>query len=87
MAIKPKKLHKGDTVAILSPSKGLPSIFPNIFDNGIKMLQENFDLKIKEFPTSRMSINELYENPEIRAKDINNAFLDKDVKAIFTSIV
>lgn len=86
MAIKPKKLQKGDTVAVLSPSKGLPSLFPHIFDNGIKILQERFGLKIKEFPTARMSIDELYKNPEIRAKDINHAFFDKDVKAIFTSI-
>jgi len=86
MAIKPKKLRNGDTVAVLSPSKGLPSKFPYVFDNGIRILQEKFGLKIKEFPTARMSIDELYANPEIRAKDINNAFLDNDVNAIFTSI-
>ncbi|PIR03964.1 MAG: LD-carboxypeptidase [Candidatus Magasanikbacteria bacterium CG11_big_fil_rev_8_21_14_0_20_39_34] len=86
MAIKSRKLQKGDTVAVLSPSKGLPFIFPHIFDNGIKILKENFGLKIKEFPTARMSIDKLYGNPKIRAEDINNAFLDKEVKAIFTSI-
>lgn len=86
MVIKPKKLQKGDTVAVLSPSKGLPSIFPHIFDNGIKILKEKFELKVKEFPTTRMEIGKLYENPKIRAEDINNAFLDKEVKAILTSI-
>lgn len=86
MVIKPKKLQKGDTIAVLSPSKGLPSMFPYIFDNGIKALKEKFGLKIKEFPTARMDSNKLYENPKIRAEDINNAFLDKSVKAIFTSI-
>ena len=86
MAIKSKKLQRGDTIAVLSPSKGLPSKFPDIFDNGIKILKEKFGLKIKEFPTARMELNKLYESPKIRAEDINNAFLDKSVKAIFTSI-
>lgn len=86
MAIKSNKLQKGDTVAVLSPSKGLPSKFPHIFDNGIKILEEKFGLRIKEFPTARMDATKLYENPKIRAEDINNAFFDKDVKAIFTSI-
>ncbi|VVB80141.1 LD-carboxypeptidase [uncultured archaeon] len=84
--IKPKKLSKGDTVAVLSPSKGLPSVFPHVFDNGLKVLREKFGLKIKEFPTARMNLKELHENPKIRAKDINDAFLDKDVKAIIASI-
>jgi len=84
--IKPNKLTKGDTIAVLSPSKGLPSIFPHVFDNGLKILKEKFGLKIKEFPTARMDIKELYENPKIRAEDINNAFLDKNVKAIIASI-
>ena len=86
MAIKPNKLQKGDTIAVLSPLKGLPSKFPHIFNNGIKILKEKFGLKIKEFPTARMDLDKLYENPKIRAEDINNAFLDKSVKAIFTSI-
>ena len=33
-----------------------------------------------------MSADYLWENPEFRANDINNAFADKKVKAIFTSI-
>ena len=33
-----------------------------------------------------MSVGFLRENPQIRAKDINDAFADPEVKAIFTSI-
>ena len=83
--IKPKKLQKGDTVAIVSPSWGGPSIFPHIYENGLKIL-EKWGLKIKEYPTARMSAVFLRENPQIRAKDINDAFADSDVKAIFASI-
>lgn len=77
---------KGDTIAVLSPSKGLPSKFPHIFDNGLKILKENFGLKIKEFSTAKMDDEKIYLNPKIRAEDINKAFADKEVKAIITSI-
>ncbi len=85
MIIKPKKLKKGDTVAIVSPSWGGPNIFPHIYEAGIKAL-EDIGLKIKEFPSARKDADYLYKNPEFRAKDINNAFADKEVKAIFASI-
>ncbi len=83
--IKPKKLQKGDTVAIVSPSWGGPNIFPHIYENGLKIL-EKWEIRIKEYPTARMSVGFLRENPQIRAKDINDAFADPEVKAIFTSI-
>ncbi|MHB8710092.1 MAG: S66 peptidase family protein [Minisyncoccota bacterium] len=82
---KPEKLKRGDTVAIVSPSWGGPSIFPHIYENGLKVLQE-WDLKIKEFPTARMDAAFTRVNPQIRAKDINDAFADAEVKAIFASI-
>lgn len=82
---KPGKLKPGDIVAIVSPSWGGPSVFPYIYENGLKVLSE-WGLKIKEFPTARMDASFLRANPQIRAKDINNAFADPEVKAIFTSI-
>ena len=83
--IKSKKLKKGDTIAIVSPSWGGPSIFPHIYESGIKTL-EKLGFKIKEFPTARKQADYLYKNPKFRAKDINDAFADKEIKAIFTSI-
>lgn len=85
MAIKPKKLQKGDTVAAVSPSWGGPSVFPHIYESGIKVL-ENLGLKIKEYPSAKKDADYLYNNPEFRAKDINDAFADSEVKAIFVSI-
>lgn len=85
MAIKSKKLQKGDIVAIVSPSWGGPSIFPHVFESGIKTL-ENLGLKIKELPSARKDADFLDKNPEFRAKDINDAFADEEVKAIFVSI-
>jgi len=85
MVIKSKKLQKGDTIAIVSPSGGGPSLFPHIYESGIETLK-NLGFKIKEFPSARKEADFLYKNPEFRAKDINDAFADIEVKAIITSI-
>ena len=82
---KPEKLKRGDAVAIVSPSWGGPSIFPHVYEKGLKILRD-WGLKIKEFPTARMNASFLRAHPRVRAKDINDAFADKEVKAIFTSI-
>lgn len=82
---KPLRLKPGDTVAIVSPSWGGPSIFPHVYENGLKVLK-SFGLNIKEFPTARAGNDFLSKNPEARAKDINDAFADTEVKAIFASI-
>lgn len=81
----PQKLKSGDTVAIISPSWGGPSAFTHIYENGLKILEE-WGLKVKEYPTTRAEADYLRKNPEVRAKDVNDAFADPEVKAIFTSI-
>ncbi|OGL65053.1 microcin C7 resistance protein MccF [Candidatus Uhrbacteria bacterium RIFCSPLOWO2_01_FULL_47_24] len=83
--IKPKRLKQGDVVAIISPSWGGPSAFPHIYENGLKILRE-WGLKIKEFPATRADAEFLRQNPKVRAKEINDAFADPKIKAIFTSI-
>jgi muramoyltetrapeptide carboxypeptidase LdcA involved in peptidoglycan recycling len=83
--IKPAKLHTGDTLAIISPSWGGPSVFPHIYESGIKNL-ESLGFRTKEFPTARGDAKYQYENPKVRAEDINNAFADKEVKGIITTI-
>src|SRR3989339_491181 len=82
---KPAKLKSGDKVAIVSPSWGGPSVFPHVYENGIKFLKE-WGLEIVEYPTARMDAGFLRENPQVRAKDINDAFTNPEIKAIFASI-
>lgn len=82
---KPTRLQMGDAVAIVSPSWGGPSIFPHVYENGLREL-ENFGLQIKEYPTARANDEFLAKNPQARARDINDAFADPQVKAIFISI-
>lgn len=86
MIKKPDRLQPNDKVAILSPSWGGPSVFPKIYELGLKNLKNVFQLEPIEFPTARMDANITYLNPKIRAKDINDAFSDPDIKAIITTI-
>src|SRR5699024_9109750 len=84
--IKVKKLKPGSKIAIISPSNGLPFLFPGIYELGLKNLREIFEFEIIEMPTARMNPNELYNNPKLRANDINQAFKDNSVDGIITSI-
>lgn len=84
--IKPKRLKKGSRIAVVSPSNGLPFLFPDIYELGLKNLREIIGLDIVEMPTARMSPDKLYKNPKTRADDINNAFADDSIDGIITSI-
>jgi muramoyltetrapeptide carboxypeptidase len=44
--IKSKKLQKGDTVEIISPSSAIPDEFKKYFNRGVKFL-EGLGLKVK----------------------------------------
>lgn len=83
--IKPERLRKGDTVAVISPSWGGPSVFPHIYESGLETLIA-LGLKIKEYPTARADADQTYNNPRMRADDVNNAFEDPEVKAVIASI-
>jgi muramoyltetrapeptide carboxypeptidase LdcA involved in peptidoglycan recycling len=84
--IKPKGLNYGSTIAIISPSNGLPYLFPDIYELGLQNLREIMGFEIVEMPTARMSPNDLYRHPELRAKDINDCFVDDNIDGIITSI-
>jgi muramoyltetrapeptide carboxypeptidase LdcA involved in peptidoglycan recycling len=84
--IFPRRLSPGDTVAVLSPSWGGPHLFPHVFDLGLRNLTQTLGVQVREFPTTRMSADALYRDPKARAADINAAFADPDIRAIFASI-
>lgn len=86
MNIKDYKLKRGDKVAVIAPSSGKAEKFPNVYREGIKNIEEIFGLTVVEFPTTKMSDDQLYNNPELRAKDINNAFADSSIRGIITTI-
>ena len=82
---KPVRLKPGDLVGIVSPSWGGPEMFPHVYENGLNFLK-SLGLKIQEYPGTRAKDDYINANPQARARDINDAFADKAVKAIFTSI-
>lgn len=78
----PEKVHPGDKVAILSPSAGLPEIFPEVYEAGLERLRSIFGLIPVEYPSTR----KMHTPPAERARDIHAAFSDPEIKAIITSI-
>lgn len=78
----PSKPVPGDKVAILSPSSGLPELFPAVYELGLRRLQDHFHLVPVEYPTTRR----MHSSPADRARDLHAAFADPDIKAILCSI-
>lgn len=76
------KLSSHDQVAVISPSNGLPQIFPEVYELGLKRIKEEFNLIPKEYPTTRIMGAPL----EDRARDIMAAFSDPANKAVIASI-
>lgn len=83
---KPKQLKENDTIAVLTPSWGGPSIFPHVLDQGISVLKNVFKLNIKEYSNTRMEADSIYRNPKLRANAINAAFADEEVDGIISTI-
>lgn len=48
------KLSPGDQVGIISPSAGLPGLFPWVQDLGLERMRDIFGLIPVEYPTTRM---------------------------------
>jgi muramoyltetrapeptide carboxypeptidase LdcA involved in peptidoglycan recycling len=76
---KPKR---GDRVAIVSPSSGLPGLFPTPYELGLQRLREDLGLVPVEYPTTRR----MGSTPADRAADLHAAFEDPTIAAIITSI-
>ena len=80
------RLNVGDTVALLTMSWGGPHAFPHVYTLGKKRLEEQFGLVVKEYPSTLASAEELFASPEMRAKDVTNAFHDPTVQGIISTI-
>ncbi|THA71019.1 LD-carboxypeptidase [Streptomyces sp. A0958] len=78
----PPKPRPGDRVAVLSPSSGLPGVFPLPHELGPRRLREEFGLEPVEYPCTR----KMGSTPQERAADIHAAFADPDIKAVISSI-
>ena len=86
--IKPAHLQKGDTVAIVSLSRGMLGEPWAIHKLTIaqERLENDYGLRVKVMPNALKGVKYLYEHPEARAADLMDAFRDKTVKAVFNAI-
>jgi len=83
--IKPKRLRKGDTIGIISPSSPLAGLVPHRVERGIKMI-ERLGFKAIISPHALNVKDYLSGTPKERADDLNLFFADKNIKAIFSFI-
>lgn len=86
--VVPKKLVAGDKVACVSLSWGGAGDddLRWRYELGKKRLVEEFGLVVVEMEHTLKGTDYLYNHPKKRAEDLMNAFLDKSIKAIFSTI-
>lgn len=84
--IKPESLKKGDKVALVSLSSGSLGDENNKarLDRTINNLKNLLGIEPVIMPNALIGSKEVYEHPELRAKDLMDAFKDESIKAIFT---
>ncbi|MEV4665965.1 S66 peptidase family protein [Micromonospora echinofusca] len=78
----PPKPRPGDRVAVVSPSAGLPALFPHVYELGLRRLREEFGLEPVEYPTTRV----LGADPRDRARDLTAAFADPAITAVLATV-
>ncbi len=83
----PKKLNKGDKIAVVSLSRGLLGMpfCKHELDLGVKRLKD-FGLEVVIMPNALKDMDYLKDHPEARASDLKKAFMDDSIKAIITAI-
>ena len=70
-------------MAIIAPSSGAAEAYPGIYQLGLKNIAHFLGLTPVAFPTTALSTEALYLDPKKRAEDINAAFSDDTIDAIF----
>lgn len=86
--IKPQRLRRGDRVAIVSLSWGGLGDLETIhkFHIAKERLEKDFGLHVTVMPHALKGTDFVAEHPELRAKDLMDAFEDKTISAIFCAI-
>lgn len=86
--IKPKRLQRGDKVAIVSLSAGIIGDDWAVHKLHIakKRLEEDYGLKVLTMTNTLKGSQYLYEHPEARAADLMEAFQNREVKGIFCDV-
>ncbi len=83
---KPRRLKKGDVVALITLSWGGASECKDRYLAGKKQIEQTFGLKVIETPNALKSADWVYEHPEGRLNDLMWAFKNPEIKAIISII-
>lgn len=78
---QPPLVRPGDRVAVLSPAWAAPQHFPAVHEQAMQRIRDVLGLEPVEFPTTRRQ-----GTPQERAADVNAAFADESIRAIFATI-
>lgn len=81
----PRRIEKGDAVAVVSPSLGGAGLWPHRLAQGRKYL-ESIGLRLKLMPNATRAETWTSAPARERADDIHAAFLDDEVAAVLASI-
>lgn len=86
--IKPKRLKQGEKIAIVSLSWGGIGDEELIHKYHIakKRLEDDFGLEVVPMPHALLGSKFVDKHPELRAKDLMDAFEDKTISAVFCAI-
>ncbi len=82
MRTYPPKPQPGDRVAVVSPSAGIPQLFPELHEQGLRRLHDELGLVAVEYPTTR----QMGASGADRARDLHAAFADPSIKAVLATI-
>lgn len=83
---KPRRLRKGDRVAVVSLSWGGPATFPDRYEVGKRQLEDAFGVEVVEMPHTLADPAKLAADPAARADDLHRAFADPDIAGVIASI-
>lgn len=83
---RPERLRPGDRIAVVSPSRTLPSKFPGVANKGMENIRKYFGLEPVVFPHAFDDLSFAYDHPQLRADDINSAFSNQEMKAVISTI-
>ncbi|WP_415382861.1 S66 family peptidase [Halosimplex sp. TS25] len=84
--VTPPPAEPGDKVAVIAPSSGAATVFPDVLDLALERLRDRFDLDPVVYDTAEADPERLRENPVLRAEDVHEAFRDPDISAVFATI-
>lgn len=85
---KPRALHVGDKVAVVSLSSGMlgEAQFIHKYELAKERMERIYGLKVIPMPNALKGIDYLYQHPEARAADFMEAFQNPEIKAVFNAI-